>query len=58
MADVKGDPAKRVAGCKLDVTGGRNECPNLKEVGGGFDTDRYRCETCGERFTLYYEDMA
>lgn len=32
-------------------------CPHMKEVGGGFDGERYHCEKCGDGFFLDYEEM-
>jgi transposase-like protein len=53
MADVKGDKTKQPPECN----DGSLSCPNLKEVGGGMEGERYRCDVCGERFFLDYEDM-
>lgn len=33
------------------------QCPNLKEVGGGFSGERYRCDVCGKSYFLDYDDM-
>lgn len=33
------------------------DCPNMKEVGGGFEGERYRCDVCGKGYFLDYEDM-
>ncbi|RWQ35486.1 MAG: hypothetical protein EOS20_18430 [Mesorhizobium sp.] len=33
------------------------DCKNMKEVGGGFDGERYRCAVCGKGYFLDYEDM-
>lgn len=33
------------------------KCPHMKEVGGGFDGERYRCDRCGESYYLDYEEM-
>jgi len=33
------------------------ECSNMKEVGGGFEGERYRCDVCGQTYFLDYEDM-
>jgi transposase-like protein len=52
MTDIKGDPKKQPPGCKGD-----SSCPNMKEVGGGFEGERYRCPVCGESYFLDYEDM-
>jgi hypothetical protein len=34
-----------------------HDCPNMKEVGGGFEGERYRCAACGKGYFLDYEDM-
>lgn len=34
-----------------------HDCPNMKEVGGGFEGERYRCAVCGKGYFLDYEDM-
>ncbi len=65
MADIKGDPAKQPPECKPVFTpipnnppfGTWSRCPNLKEVGGGMEGERYRCEVCGESYFLDYDDM-
>ena len=54
MTDRKGDPSKQPPECHGD---GVNVCPHLKEVGGGFDGERYRCDVCGESFFLDYDEM-
>ena len=33
------------------------DCPNMKEVGGGMDGERYRCAICGKGYFLDYEEM-
>lgn len=40
--------------------GERNKCPNMKydENAGGMEYELYECAVCGERYKLYYEDMA
>lgn len=54
MTDRAGDPNKQPAECKAV---GVTRCPNMKETGGGFEGERYRCEVCGESYYLDYEDM-
>lgn len=56
MADRDGDPTKQPPEC---IALGRSKmaCPNLKETGGGFEGERYRCEVCGESFFLDYDEM-
>lgn len=34
-----------------------HDCPNMKEVGGGFEGERYCCAVCGKGYFLDYEDM-
>lgn len=34
-----------------------HDCPNMKEVGGGMEGERYRCAVCGKSYFLDYEDM-
>ena len=33
------------------------DCDNMKEVGGGMDGERYRCDVCGKGYFLDYEEM-
>ncbi|RWP64867.1 hypothetical protein [Mesorhizobium sp.] len=34
-----------------------HDCENMKEVGGGIEGERYRCDVCGKGYFLDYEDM-
>jgi hypothetical protein len=34
-----------------------HNCPNMKEVGGGMEGERYRCAVCGKGYFLDYEEM-
>lgn len=34
-----------------------HRCPYMKEDGGGFEGERYRCTKCGYSYFLDYEDM-
>ncbi|TIU94669.1 MAG: hypothetical protein E5W09_22580 [Mesorhizobium sp.] len=34
-----------------------HDCPNMKEIGGGMEGERYRCAVCGKGYFLDYEDM-
>lgn len=52
MADYDGDPTKKPTEC-INVT----RCPNMKETGGGFEGERYRCDVCGASYYLDYDDM-
>ena len=54
MADREGDETKKPDICKAS---GITRCPNMKETGGGFDGERYRCEVCGATYYLDYEEM-
>jgi transposase-like protein len=56
MSDIKGDKSKQPPECQPEKYG-RNPCPNMKETGGGFEGERYRCEICGETFFLDYDEM-
>ena len=66
----KGDPTKQPLECAPVFTphpnprpigavgdGTWSQCPNLKEIGGGFDGEQYDCQVCGERYFLDYDDM-
>lgn len=37
-----------------------HKCPNMKydEEDTSMESERYECKTCGQRYKLYYEDMA
>lgn len=50
----KGDKSKQPPECTVDKD---SRCPFLKEVGGGMDGERYRCDRCGESYFLDYEEM-
>lgn len=52
MSDYDGDQNKKPPEC-IDVT----RCQNMKEVGGGMDGERYRCEVCLAHYYLDYEEM-
>jgi hypothetical protein len=54
MADRKGDPAKQPDACKEN---GISRCSNMKETGGGFEGEQYRCEVCGAAYYLDYDEM-
>lgn len=49
-------PAEPVAPCNLPDPSA-SDCKNMKEVGGGFEGERYRCAVCGKGYFLDYEDM-
>ncbi len=34
-----------------------HDCPNMKEVGGGMEGERYRCALCGKGYYLDYDEM-
>lgn len=54
MSDRKGDKSKQPPECTIDEN---SRCPNMREVGGGFDGERYRCDVCDESYYLDYEEM-
>ena len=56
MADTAGDVSKQPEQCRA-LGDYKMKCPNLKEVGGGFEGERYACDVCGERFFLDYDEM-
>ena len=56
MADRSGDPNKQPAECNINASPPR--CPHMKCTYEGWDGESYSCERCGERYKLYYEDMA
>lgn len=69
MPDYGGDKSKQPDYCKDEwilssdpVKAARGEgymkhCPNLKEDGGGFSGERYKCEVCGKSYFLDYDEM-
>ena len=42
--------------CGLDRPS-ESQCPNMKEVGGGMEGERYSCAVCGKGYYLDYDDM-
>lgn len=54
MPDHEGDISKKPEICKLV---GVNRCPNMEEVGGGLEGERYSCAVCGAHYYLDYEEM-
>jgi hypothetical protein len=57
MTDREGDPTKRPPECK--TSGRPTDCPHLRDVTPrSMDRETYECDMCGQRFVLYYEDMA
>jgi hypothetical protein len=41
-----------------DCTDGNEHlCPNMKEYGTSMEREQYKCEVCGRRYSLDYEDM-
>lgn len=54
--DKFGDKSKQPEDCDTSKFTD-NPCPNMKEVGGGFDGERYRCDVCGATFFLDYDEM-
>lgn len=55
MSHFKGDKSKQPPECTVDKD---NRCPNLDQTYQGYDSETYRCKTCGEYFKLYYDEMA
>lgn len=55
MSDL-GDRSKQPAGCKPEDYS-QNPCPNLVEYGNSMETENYKCEVCGIRFRLDYDEM-
>lgn len=49
-------PVDAVSPCGLADPSSR-DCQNMKEVGGGFEGERYHCAICGKGYFLDYEDM-
>jgi len=56
MSNRKGDKSKQPPNCRPEDWSA-NPCPNMKEVGGGFEGEQYRCLVCGEAFYLDYDEM-
>lgn len=54
MADYDGDTDKRTPECIRD---GVTRCDNMKETGGGFEGERYKCTICNAHYYLDYDDM-
>lgn len=58
---TEGDPLKKPPECQYRHDSGTGlldaRCPHLKEVGGGMNGERYRCDLCGESFFLDYDEM-
>lgn len=52
MADFDGYQDKKPSECK-DIV----RCPNMKETGGGFEGERYRCAVCNATYYLDYDEM-
>lgn len=52
MSDNEGDDSKKTEACRAG-----KHCPNLKEVGGGMEGERYRCDVCGKSYFLDYDEM-
>ncbi len=56
MADHKGDPEKQTEECR-QAQANRRECPNIKEGYSDWELTRYKCDVCGERYTLHEDEM-
>lgn len=55
VTDTKGNPDKQPPECKINEAPPR--CPHCICTYEGWDEETYNCETCGEHYKLYYEDM-
>lgn len=55
-AKPKHSPLPGPSACSIADPSTR-DCQNMKEVGGGMDGERYRCDVCGKGYFLDYEDM-
>lgn len=53
--DRNGDKEKQPLDCPpLEKT----KCPHITQTYQGYNKETWECPICGERFNLYYEDMA
>jgi hypothetical protein len=52
VSETKGDKAKQPPECDTST-----RCPNIECTYEGYDKETWHCKTCGEHFSLYYEDM-
>jgi hypothetical protein len=72
VSDHPGDPAKQPAGCESVFTrwgpenpkpswgvgeGHWSQCPNLKTIREGWESETIACDVCGKRYTLYDDEM-
>lgn len=55
--DHEPDPKRQPEICKALGENYFHKCPNMNEVGGGFEGERYSCKVCGAGYYLDYEDM-
>lgn len=55
MSDRKGDPHKQPTDCMMRQDG---KCPHVRGTLDTMEGENYECDRCGERYKLYYEDMA
>ncbi len=53
---TKGDTEKQPLECQA-LGENKMACPNLQEVGGDYEGERYLCYICGEKFFLDYDEM-
>lgn len=46
--------------CQTEPRQGTGMCPNLKELDQpwNMDSEKYECDVCGKRITLYYDEMS
>jgi hypothetical protein len=55
LATRKSDPPKNPPHDCTDAN--EHKCPNMKEYGNSFEYEHYKCEVCGRRYKLDYEEM-
>lgn len=53
--DREPDPTKQTAKCKK--LSSILQCEHMKETGGGFEGEQYRCAVCRAAVYLDYDDM-
>ena len=57
MTRRNGDRSKQPPECDYATKGSLTSCQHMKEVGGGFEGERYRCDLCGAGYYLDYDEM-
>lgn len=56
--DIDGKDELRPKDCTNWEKKSLTNCPYIKNTYEGWDSETWSCETCGEYFHLYYDDMA